>query len=55
MSIQAYLFRRGAGKSDAKRDAAIPLPEGIVSHLDISYGPEGSWNLLDVYHPEGTS
>ena len=55
MSIQAYLFRRGAGKSDAKRDAAIPLPEGIVSHLDISYGPEGSWNLLDVYYPEGTS
>ena len=54
MSIQAYLFRKGAGKSDAKRDAAIPLPTGVVSHLDISYGPEGKWNLLDVYYPEGT-
>ena len=47
MSIQAYLFRWGAGKSDAKRDAAIPLPEGVVSHLDIPYGPDGKWNLLD--------
>ena len=55
MSIQAYLFRWGAGKSDAKRDAAIPLPQGIVSHLDISYGSEGKWNLLDVYYPEGTA
>ena len=55
MSLQAYLFRKGAGKSDAKRDAAIPLPEGVVSHLDISYGPEGTWNLLDVYYPEGTA
>ncbi len=55
MSIQAYLFRWGAGKSDAKRDAAIPLPEGIVSHLDISYGAERKWNLLDVYYPEGAT
>lgn len=54
MSIQAYLFRKGAGKADAKRDAAIPLPEGVVSHLDIPYGSEGKWNLLDVYYPEGT-
>ena len=55
MSLQAYLFRKGAGKSDAKRDAAIPLPAGVVSHLDIPYGPEGTWNLLDVYYPEGTA
>lgn len=51
MSIQAFLFRRGAAKSDAKRDAAIPLPQGVTSFLDLSYGPNGKWNLLDVYIP----
>ena len=53
MSIQSILFRRGAGKSDRKRDAQIPLPLGVTQICDISYGPYGKANLLDVYFPEG--
>jgi hypothetical protein len=48
------MFRWSAGRSDAKRDAAIPLPEGITECRDISYGPNGKWNILDVYYPAGT-
>ena len=55
MSIRAYLFRRGAAKSDAKRDAAIPLPTGVTEFRNISYGSHGEDNLLDVYVPEGTN
>ena len=54
MSIEALLFRSGAGKSDKKRDAAIPLPAGVTEYRDISYGSHGKDNLLDVYYPEGT-
>lgn len=39
---------------DAKRDAGLIVPEGLVRHLDISYGPY-SENLLDIYYPVGTS
>ena len=55
MSIQALLFRYGAGKSDKKRDAAIALPERIQEYRDIAYGSHGTDNLLDVYIPEGTA
>jgi len=54
MSVQGKLFSRNAAKSDAIRDAAIPLPEGVIQLRDISYGPHGKDNLLDVYLPEGT-
>ena len=37
---------------DAKRDAGLTIPEGLVRRLDISYGPYAE-NLLDVYYPEG--
>ena len=53
MSIQSFLFCRGAAKSDRKRDSQIPLPQGVHQTCDISYGPYGKWNLLDIYHPEG--
>ena len=53
MSIQALMFRYSAGKSDALRDAKIPLPQGVTQHRDIAYGPNGEYNLLDVYYPEG--
>ena len=52
MSIQSILFRIGAGKSDRRRDSRIPLPAGVTQCCDISYGPHGKWNLLDVYWPE---
>ena len=55
MSFEAFMFRIMAGKSDKKRDDAIPLPEGVTECRNISYGSHGNWNLLDVYYPEGTS
>ena len=55
MSLQSLLFHLHACKADRKRDAAIPLPKGVTECRNISYGPEGKWNLLDVYYPDGTS
>ena len=55
MSVQSILFNINASRSDRKRDAAIPLPEGVDSCRNIAYGPHGDWNLLDVYYPRGTS
>lgn len=53
MSIQSILFRIGAKKGDQKRDSQIPFPSGVQEWRDISYGPHGSANLLDVYRPAG--
>nr|MBQ8243982.1 alpha/beta hydrolase [Oscillospiraceae bacterium] len=55
MSLQGFLFRINAAKSDKRRDSAIPLPEGIIQCRNISYGSHGDDNLLDVYYPEGTT
>lgn len=52
MSLQSILFCRGAAKSDRKRDSKIPFPAGVRQFCDVSYGPYGKWNLLDVYRPE---
>ena len=55
MSFQSLMFNIGAARSDKKRDAAIPLPEGITECRNISYGSHGTENLLDVYYPKGTA
>ena len=55
MSLQSFLFRFGASRSDKKRDAAIPIPQGVTQCRDLSYGSYGDENLLDVYYPEGTA
>lgn len=54
MSFESIMFNIGASRGDAKRDQIIPLPSGVVQLCDISYGPHGKWNLLDVYYPEGS-
>ncbi len=42
-----------AKKNDDKRDKGLPLQvPGVVRYDDISYGPAGKWNLLDIYLPE---
>ena len=51
MSLTSILFKIGAGKSDRKRDAQIPFPAGVKEWNNISYGPHGKENLLDVYRP----
>ena len=53
MSLTSILFNIGAKKSDRKRDAQIPFPAGVQQWNDISYGPHGKENLLDVYRPAG--
>ena len=53
MSIQGMMFNINASRGDRRRDAAIPLPEGITECRNISYGSHGKWNLLDVYYPDG--
>ena len=55
MSLQSFLFRRGAGRNDRKRDKQIPLSEGITQCRNIIYGPSSKWNRLDVYYPDGTA
>ena len=55
MTFQALMFRVNAGKSDRKRDAVIPLPDGVTECRNISYGPYKNDNLLDVYCPDGTT
>lgn len=52
MSYQSLMFRLGAGRSDRKRDRAIPLPTGVAQTRDLSYGPFGKWNRFDIYCPE---
>lgn len=52
MSIQSILLCRGAGKSDRKRDSQIPFPSGVLQSCNISYGPYGKENLMDIYRPE---
>lgn len=54
MSMIAAVFTISASISDFKRDRAIPLPKGVVQHRNLSYGPQGKWNRLDVYYPEHT-
>lgn len=47
-------MRREWAAGDARRDAGLTVPEGLIRHLNIPYGelPE---NRLDIYYPEGTS
>jgi len=55
MSFESIMFNIRASRSDKKRDAAIPLPEGVTEFRDISYGNHSSDNLLDVYIPAGAN
>lgn len=40
--------------SDAKRDEGLTTPENMIRYDDISYGPYGDYNLLDIYYTEDT-
>lgn len=55
MSYHSFMFRLHAGRTDRKRDRAIPLPEGITECRNISYGAHKKWNRLDVYYPAQTT
>lgn len=55
MSLQGLLLKYMFANSDRKRDAAIPLPDGVTQCRNISYGSHGKDNLLDVYYPDDTT
>ncbi len=38
--------------NDAKRDAGLIEPKDLVKYRNISYGPHGDWNLMDIYTPK---
>lgn len=40
--------------SDAKRDEGLTTPENMTRYDDISYGPYGDYNLLDIYYTKNT-
>lgn len=48
----ARQFRRGAEESDRKRNEATAFPAGVRCLPDLSYGPHGVWNRLNLYFPE---
>lgn len=41
--------------ADAERDKDLTTPENMVRHDNISYGPYGEWNLLDIYYTKDTT
>ena len=55
MSIQSLLLNALTPQADRRRDAAIPLPQGVTECRNISYGEHGNSSLLDVYYPNGTT
>lgn len=42
-------------RSDERRDKNFTTPSNMVRHDNIVYGPEETWNLLDVYYKKGTT
>ena len=51
MSFQSFMFNVMASRADKKRDAAIPLPQGVTECRNITYDAYGEESLLDVYYP----
>lgn len=46
------LMMKNMATSDGIRDAELKEPTDLVKVRNISYGPHGSENLLDIYYPE---
>ena len=43
------IIRREFGEGDRKRDEGLTTPEDIRRFDNLSYGPYGTENLLDIY------
>lgn len=52
MSLQTYLFRFMCKRSDTRRDAGLTVPDDIETHLNLPYGSDRKWQLLDIYLPK---
>jgi len=54
MSINSLLLNFLFARADKKRDRGLRTPLDIERRDNLTYGPHGKWNLLDVYFPKGT-
>ena len=52
---RVLMMRKAWAENDARRDAGLTEPESLEKHRDISYGPNGTENLLDLYIPKDRS
>ena len=52
MSINSIMINYSFARADKKRDKGLQTPVDIERKDDLSYGPHGKWNLLDVYSPK---
>ncbi len=52
---RSEIIRRDFKKNDDIRDAGLTTPEGIVRYDDLCYGPDETWQKLDVYRPQAVS
>lgn len=53
MSINSIMINYLFSKGDKKRDKGLQTPADVERQDNLSYGPHGKWNLLDVYTPKG--
>ena len=54
MSINSIMINYLFSKGDRKRDKGLQTPPDVERKDNLSYGPHGKWDLLDVYYPKGT-
>ena len=53
MSFSSFMFRKMCTKSDAKRDAGLTIPDGVMYMRDIRYGRNKKYHTLDICWPVG--
>lgn len=52
MEENYIVLRKNFQENDDRRDADFCTPEDVVRFDDITYGPDATWNVLDVYRPK---
>ena len=52
MSILSFLMRTKFKKADAERNEGQTTPEDIIRFVNIPYGRDPKWHILDVYRPK---
>ena len=54
LSLLVRSIRKNWAKADAKRDEGLTTPQDIIRHDNLSYGPYGEENILDIYYKKDT-
>ncbi len=52
MSITSRMLCAEFKRNDDKRDAGLTTPENVRRFDGLRYGPDETWNVLDVYRPK---